>query len=159
VVDAAARFPNASFRIVGAGRHGFEKIVQQKITQLGLTNVSLDGPRTQTQMLDIMRTSDIFLLPSRLEGIPKVTLEASATGLPCIVFDDYETPSVVDGETGFQARTIEEMMQALEKLIEDCSLRERMGSAARSHVRIYDWDIVARKWQSAYLEIAGIPVK
>ena len=159
VVDAAARFPNASFRIVGAGRHGFEKIVQQKITQLGLTNVSLDGPRTQTQMLDIMRTSDIFLLPSRLEGIPKVTLEASATGLPCIVFDDYETPSVVDGETGFQARTIEEMMQALEKLIEDCSLRERMGSAARSHVRTYDWDIVARKWQSAYLEIAGIPVK
>lgn len=159
VVDAAARFPSASFRIVGTGRHGFEKIVQQRITQLGLTNVRLDGPRTQSQMLDIMRTSDIFLLPSRLEGIPKVTLEASATGLPCIVFGDYETPSVVDGVTGFQVRTVEEMMEALGKLIADCSLRERMGSAARSHVRTFDWDIVARKWQGAYLEIAAVPVK
>lgn len=159
VVDAAARFPDATFRIVGAGRHGFEKLVQQRITQLGLRNVSLDGPRTQLQMLDIMRTSDIFLLPSRLEGIPKVTLEASATGLPCIVFGDYETPSVVDGETGFQVRTVEEMMQALGKLIGDRSLRDRMGSAARSLVRTYDWDIVARRWQRAYLEIAAVPAK
>jgi glycosyltransferase involved in cell wall biosynthesis len=159
VVDAAARFPGATFRIVGAGRHGFEKIVQQRITQLGLRNVSLDGPRTQTQMLDIMRTSDIFLLPSRLEGIPKVTLEASATGLSCIVFGDYQTPSVVDGETGFQVRTVEEMMQALGKLIADQSLRDRMGSAARSLVKNFDWDIVARRWQSAYLEIAGISLK
>ena len=159
VVDAAARFPDATFRIVGAGRHGFEKIVQQRITQLGLRNLSIEGPRTQLQMLDIMRTSDIFLLPSRLEGIPKVTLEASATGLPCVVFDDYETPSVVDGETGFQVRTAEEMMQALGKLIADQSLRDRLGSAARSHVRTFDWDIVARRWQSAYLEIAAVPVK
>jgi glycosyltransferase involved in cell wall biosynthesis len=159
VVDAAARFSSVSFRIVGAGRHGFEKIVQQRITQLGLTNVSTEGPKTQSQMLDIMRTSDIFLLPSRLEGIPKVTLEASATGLPCIVFGDYETPSVVDGVTGFQVRTIEEMMEALGKLIADCSLRERMGSAARSHVRTFDWDIVAGQWQSAYLEIAAVAVK
>jgi glycosyltransferase involved in cell wall biosynthesis len=159
VVDAAARFPGARFRIVGAGRHGFEKIVQQRITQLGLTNISLDGPRTQSQMLDIMQASDIFLLPSRMEGIPKVTLEASSTGLPCIVFGDYDTPSVVDGLTGFQVRTLEEMMQALGKLIADRSLRERMGIAARRHVEGFDWDIVARKWQNAYLEIAAVPVK
>lgn len=159
VVDAAAQFPNVIFRVVGAGRHGFEEILQQRITQMGVKNVRLDGSKTQSQMLEIMRTSDIFLLPSRLEGIPKVTLEAAATGLPCIVFRDYETPSVVDGVTGFQVGTLDEMMQALGKLIADHSLRERMGTAARKHMENFDWDVVGRQWQNAYLEIAAAPVK
>jgi glycosyltransferase involved in cell wall biosynthesis len=155
VLDAAAQFPNVTFRLVGASRQGFEEVLRQRIKQSALKNVTLDGLKTQSQMLDIMRKSDIFLLPSRLEGIPKVTLEAAATGLPCIVFRDYETPSVIDGVTGFQVVTLEDMMQALEKLIADRSLRERMGTAARKHMEKFDWNVVSSQWQSAYLEIAA----
>lgn len=155
LVEAAAMFPKAKFRIVGAGREGFENHLRQKISDLGLKNVSLEGPRTQLQMLEIMRSCDIFVLPSRLEGIPKVTLEASATGLPCIVFRDYETPSVVDGVTGFQVTTLDEMMQAVGKLIADRPLRESMGAAARAHVQQFDWDVVAKIWEQVFLEIAG----
>ena len=155
VLDAAVQFPDARFRLVGAGREGFEEVLRQRIIQSGLKNVTMEGPKTQSQMLDIMRESDIFLLPSRLEGIPKVTLEAAATGLPCIVFRDYETPSVVDGVTGFQAGTLDEMMRDLGKLIADSSLRRRMGAAARKHMEIFDWDLVSRQWQTAYLEIAA----
>jgi glycosyltransferase involved in cell wall biosynthesis len=155
VLDAAAQFPNATFRLVGASRQGFEDVLRKRITQSGLKNVTLDGPKTQSRMLEIMRESDIFLLPSRLEGIPKVTLEAAATGLPCIVFRDYKTPSVIDGVTGFQVATLEDMMQALGKLVVDRSLRERMGAAARKHMENFDWDLVSRQWQKAYLEIAG----
>lgn len=155
VLDAAAQFPNASFRLVGAGRDGFQEVLQQKILRMGLKNVTLEGPKSQPQLLDIMRESDILLLPSRLEGIPKVTLEAAATGLPCVVFRDYETTSVVDGVTGFQVGTLEEMMRALGQLIADGPLRERMGAAARKHMEKFDWDLVSRQWQSAYLEIAA----
>jgi len=158
-LEAAGRFPNAIFRLVGAGRQGFEGTLQQKITESGLKNVSLDGPKTQSQMVEIMRQSDIFLLPSRLEGIPKVTLEAAATGLPCVVFRDYETPSVMDGVTGFQVGTVEEMMGALGRLVADRSLREQMGAAARLHVEKFDWDVVSREWQNAYLEIAAVQLR
>lgn len=154
VVDAARRFPGALFRLVGSGRGGFDEVLRRRIAGLGVKNVRLEGPKTQPQLLQIMRESDIFLLPSRLEGLPKVTLEAAATGLPCIVFRDYETPSVIDGVTGFQVSTIDEMISALEKLISDPALRARMGVAARNHVENFDWDLVSRKWQSAYLEIA-----
>jgi glycosyltransferase involved in cell wall biosynthesis len=155
VIDAAVQFPGAMFRLVGAGRDGYQEVLHERITQLGLKNVKLDGPKSQSQMIEIMRDSDIFLLPSRLEGIPKVTLEAAATGLPSIVFRDYETPSVVDGVTGFQVGTLEEMMRALGKLIGDPALRQQMGSAARVHSEKFDWDVVGRHWQSAYLEIAA----
>jgi len=154
VLDAASRFPNAIFRIVGAGRGGFDEVLRQKIAQASLQNARLEGPKTQSELLEIMRSSDIFLLPSRLEGIPKVSLEAAATGLPCIVFRDYETPSVVDGVTGFQVGTEEEMMLALGRLIADRQLRDQMGLAARKHVEKFDWDLVAQHWQNAYLQIA-----
>jgi glycosyltransferase involved in cell wall biosynthesis len=159
VVEAAAQFPDAVFRIVGAGREGFEGILRDSIAQMGLKNVSLEGPKTQKEMLDIMRNCDIFLLPSRLEGIPKVTLEAAATGLPCIVFRDYESPSVIDGITGFQVTTLAEMMQALKILIGDRFMRERMGSAARKHMQNFDWNVVSKLWQNAYLELAAASVR
>jgi glycosyltransferase involved in cell wall biosynthesis len=155
VLDAAVHFPKAVFRLVGAGREGYEETLREKIVRLDLKNVTLEGPKTQSRMLDIMRQCDIFLLPSRLEGIPKVTLEAAATGLPCIVFRDYGTPSVIDGVTGFQVPTHEEMMQALGRLVADRALRERMGAAACKHMENFDWDVVSRQWQEAYLEIAG----
>ncbi len=155
VIDAAAIFRDTNFRLVGAGRDGFEAVLQEKITRLGLNNVTLEGPKSQSQMLEIMRASDVLILPSRLEGIPKVTLEAAAVGLPCIVFRDYETPSVVDGVTGFQVTTPDEMMQRLGQLISDRSLRQRMGLAARKHALQFDWDLVSKLWQNAYLEIAA----
>jgi glycosyltransferase involved in cell wall biosynthesis len=155
VLDAALRFPGVVFRLVGSGRGGFEQILRARIAELRLQNVCLEGPKTQPQLLQIMRESDIFLLPSRLEGLPKVTLEAAATGLPCVVFRDYETPSVVDGATGFQVNTGEEMMESLGKLLADPSLRERMGAAARKHTEQFDWDPVSRLWENAYLEMVG----
>lgn len=159
VIDAATHFPGAMFHLAGGARDGFDLVLQKKIMQAGLKNVKLIGPQSQSQMAELMRASDIFLLPSRLEGIPKVTLEAASTGLPCIVFRDYETPSVVDGVTGFQVATIEEMMQALGKLIADRSLREKMGTAGRAHMQQFDWDIVSRHWQNAYLEMAVLGSK
>jgi glycosyltransferase involved in cell wall biosynthesis len=44
----------------------------------GIENVEFLGPQSQRAMVKIMQASDIFLAPSRLEGLPKVTLEASA---------------------------------------------------------------------------------
>lgn len=155
VLDAAARFPNATFRIIGAAREGFDEVLRKRILQLGLQNVSLEGSKSQAELLEIMRNSDIFLLPSRLEGMPKVSLEAAATGLPCVVFRDYQTPSVIDGVTGFQIANDEEMMQVLGRLISDPCLREGMGKKAREHVQQFAWDTVARQWQKAYLEIAA----
>jgi len=155
VLDAAALYPSAIFRIVGAGRTGFDEVLRRRITESGLKNVKLEGPKSQSELLEILRRSDIFLLPSRLEGIPKVTLEAAATGMPCIVFRDYETPSVVDGVTGFQVETNDEMMQALGKLLADRPLRDQMGAAARRHMEQFDWNLVNKQWERAYLEIAS----
>jgi len=50
-------------------------------------------------------------------------------------------------------------MQALGKLLGDGALRERMGASARKHMEKFDWDVVGRQWQNAYLDIAAGRVK
>lgn len=155
LLRAATQFPDARFRLVGSGRDGYESVLRRSIAERGLHNVILEGSKIQEQIVEIMRESDVLLLPSRLEGLPKVTLEAGATGLPCIVFNDYQTPSVLHGVTGFQVESVDEMIKSLGELIANPSLRQRMGVEARKHVQKFDWDVVAKIWADAYLEIAA----
>ena len=154
VVDVAREVPEARFLIVGAARAGFDEVVREHIREFSLTNVEMLGPQSQGRMVEIMHRSDIFLLPSRLEGIPKVTLEAAATGLPCIVFNSYETPSVIDGLTGFQVTSFEEMVDRVRLLVGKPERRQEMGAHAIRHAQKFDWDIVAAQWQEAYQNIA-----
>jgi glycosyltransferase involved in cell wall biosynthesis len=155
VLLAATHFPDVRFRVVGSGRDGYESTLRRSMSDLGLKNVGFEGAKSQREILEIMRESDILLVPSRLEGIPKVTLEAAATGLPCVVFRDYQTPSVLHGVTGFQVESFDEMVKSIGELIADVPLRQCMGLAAREHVRKFDWDVVAKAWADAYLEIAA----
>ncbi|MGC1474898.1 MAG: glycosyltransferase family 4 protein [Terriglobales bacterium] len=146
VLEAARHFPQARFRMIGHARDDFGHNLKLTLRGAGLANVSIEDPVSQAQMVRIMQESDILLLPSRVEGIPKVTLEAAAAGLPCVVFDDYQTPSVVDGVTGFQVKKFEEMLVRLQLLIQDHELRRRMCAAAVAHAKSFDWDRVAAQW-------------
>ena len=146
VLEAAQRFPQAFFRLIGNVRDDFGRKLLSQDERVKLPNVRIEKAMPQAQLAEAMRESDIFLLPSRIEGMPKVTLEAAAAGLPSIVFNDYETPSVVDGDTGFQVGTREEMLQRLQLLIDDASLRQKMGAAAARHARQFDWDRIAAQW-------------
>jgi len=159
VLEAASRIPEAEFLLVGSPRGGYDAVLRKRCEELQLTNVQLLGPQPQMAVVGIMERSDIFLLPSRLEGLPKVTLEAAATGLPCVVFRDYGTPSVVDGLTGFQVASFEEMVERLKKLVQDQKMRLQMGAAAVEHARKFDWNVIVPLWQDAYLQIAGVKSK
>jgi len=153
VVEAAERLPEVRFRLIGSPRGSFGEDLQKKCKSL--SNVSAELPRPQSQLAEVMRECDVMLHPSRVEGVPKVTLEAAATGLPCVVFDDYKSPSVVDGATGYQVKTTEEMLARLNMLIADRSLRERMGTAAVIHAREFDWDKIAAKWTEFFERLAA----
>ncbi|MGH7068466.1 MAG: glycosyltransferase, partial [Acetobacteraceae bacterium] len=81
---------------------------------------------------------DVFVLTSRLEGLPNVMIEAQAVGLPvvcCGAGGMLET--FIDGETGFSvpAGTVEALASIVSRFIIDAGLRKRMGAAALRHAR------------------------
>jgi glycosyltransferase involved in cell wall biosynthesis len=83
----------------------------------------------------LMRACSVVTLPSYYgEGVPKVLLEAAATGRPIVTTTMPGCKDVVeDGVSGFlvEPRDAWGLAEALEKLLMDKNLRTRMGEAGR----------------------------
>lgn len=83
----------------------------------------------------LLEQADLLLFPSYYrEGVPRVVMEAAATGLPTVAFDVPGVREAVrDQETGFLVpdRNVDALTAQVEVLLGDAELRERMGRAAR----------------------------
>ena len=80
---------------------------------------------------------DIFVLPSLREGLPMSVLEALAAGKPVIASRVGAIPDVVLHEWSgllIEPGDSSALVSALERLIEDPSLRARLGENGRSHI-------------------------
>jgi glycosyltransferase involved in cell wall biosynthesis len=119
------------------------------------TRVTFHGWQSREELIQCYRTSDVFLFPSRHEGMPNAVLEAMASGLPVVatrIAGNEEL--VVDGETGVlvESEDIEAVRSALRRLIKDAALRQKMGAASRRRVEeFYGWENTARQY-AALLE-------
>jgi glycosyltransferase involved in cell wall biosynthesis len=107
-----------------------------------------------------LRQTDIFLLPSLWENCPYSCLEAMAAGLAIVCSEVGGLPELIrHGENGLLARTGEpaSFIAALEKLIEDPALRERLGAAARRTIEASFTDVqIARRSVDCYRQcVAG----
>jgi len=96
--------------------------------------------------------ANLFLHPSRHEGMPNAVLEAMASGLPVIatrIAGNEEL--VVDGQNGLlvPVEDAEGLREALKSLLVQPEQREGMGAAARSRVeKSFGWERVAQEYQS-----------
>jgi glycosyltransferase involved in cell wall biosynthesis len=83
---------------------------------------------------DLMAAADVFVLPSRFEGLPMSVIEAMLTGLP-VVATDVRGPAeqVVPEVTGLLVPPgdASALAAALQQLVADGALRARMGAAGR----------------------------
>ena len=122
------------FVLAGKGEHFHE--MQSLCHDLGIQeSVAFMGERHDVP--DLLRAMDLFLLTSRVEGMPNVVLEAMATGLPCIVTDaGGSAEPIIEGETGYVVPIddADGMADRVLHILADDELRLSMGKAARIRV-------------------------
>ncbi len=124
------------YTIVGEGPYRGE--IEQTVRELGLQErVRLLGGRGESQVLELLRSHDVFVLPSvgLGEAAPVSVMEAMACGVPVVASIIGSTPAMIsDGETGFLVP--QEDVGALERtlgvLTKDIVLRREVGKAARA---------------------------
>lgn len=97
-----------------------------------------------------LRLMDIFVLPSYREGFPRSILEAMSTGLPVVATDIRGCrEAVVEGVTGLivPPANSQALTGAVERLLNDTEMRQRMGAAAHSiALEKYDFHKVRRRF-------------
>ncbi|MBC8508581.1 MAG: glycosyltransferase family 4 protein [Anaerolineales bacterium] len=106
----------------------------------------LDGDDLMGQLQE----ANLFVFPSRHEGMPNAVLEAMACGLPIIASQIAGNEELVtDGENGllFSPEDANALREALVDLLENPFRREQMGAASRRNVEAkYSWSRVAKQY-------------
>ncbi|OAI04387.1 hypothetical protein A1353_13375 [Methylomonas methanica] len=130
-------------RIVG-GADKYVQVIKQLIADLDLQDiVSLSGAVTQEELRGIYQQGDVFALPCLVvdngdrDGIPNVLVEAMAMEMPVISTDISGIPELIQDQINgllVPEKNAQAMADAIQSLLDDQSLRLRLGQTARQTV-------------------------
>lgn len=137
------RCPTVAITLAGPGQPPVE--VQER--RLGAERVRWAGWLRRVDKERLLAGCHIFVLPSLSEGLPVALLEAMAHGRPIVASAVGGVPEILtDGTDALlvSAGAPAQLIEAIERLVGDPSLRRRLGDAARSRARLLnDRDVYA----------------
>jgi glycosyltransferase involved in cell wall biosynthesis len=152
----AEAHPEWRLRICGKGRQ--RRALAALIEELRLgEHVTLAGAVRDIEAE--LEAASIFVLSSRVEGVPLALLEAMNKGLAVVSFDGAAGPRDLldDGVDGLLVPARDELAlaRAICALIESERLRRRLGEAARRKAAGYRMEAIGPLWDALVAELVG----
>lgn len=149
----AARYKQADFVWFGDGEIRQSLIIEA--TKMRFENLAFPGAISPEALAGQLRNCSLFVLPSRAEGVPKVTQEAAACGLPVVLHGFYEAPTVTHGSNGLVAWSDEELVEHVGALIHDRDTRLAMGRRSAEMAKAWSWNTIAPQWEDLLIRVVS----
>lgn len=145
---------NPDVRLVLAGRDDvFYKRLKQEVEELELPSdiVTFVMNPNDTELQNLYQHADLYLFPSLIEGFGLPPLEAMSEGVPVAASNTTCLPEIL-GEAAiyFSPHDIEDMVKAMESVIEDTELRERLITRGKERVTKFSWSQMASEIMHGY---------
>ena len=136
LLQAFARLPPDACQLILIGDGPERAALERLADELGIRGrVEFAGHRDDVP--ELLRTLDIFVLPSLREGMSNTLLEAMATGVPAVASDAGGNGEIIENESSGLLFTSGDAMAAaaqLLRLIRSAELRHALGSAGAARV-------------------------
>ncbi|MBK7909365.1 glycosyltransferase family 4 protein [Candidatus Pollutiaquabacter sp.] len=152
---AAAGNPGECW-IIGDGPDRIK--LEQQVRRLNLQDrIVFFGALYGEEKLNRIANMDVFLHPSRNEGLPTAVLEASGLGVPCIVSEETNVGSVVrrfNAGIVLEKNNVQSLKESLVRFRYESnrfSLSPLKENAKRMVEEEFDWRIIAHRLQALYL--------
>jgi glycosyltransferase involved in cell wall biosynthesis len=135
-LDRMAGLSNWRATIAGDGE---VEAARRKAVEYGLAErVDIPGWVDGKRVAELIATADVLVLPSFSENLPLSVVEGMAAGLAVVATPVGAVEDIIiDGETGLlvQPGDVDGLTDALTRLVNDASLRQRLGAAAQAFHR------------------------
>jgi len=146
LINAYASLKNRPKLVIAGAGFDFQK-VKNLVSELNLENVEFTGRYSMEQELELLKNAICAVMPSRFEGFPMVALEIMASATALIGTKIPGTSEMVqDNGLLVQPGNVQELADALEKIIRDESLRETLGKKGRIRAMEFTWDSISSEW-------------
>lgn len=155
------KFKKIDFRTILVGKPDNEnpRSIPEKVLKTWHDKGIIEWWGYQEHMPQILSKAHIIALPSYREGVPKGLLEAAACGKPIVATDVVGCREIVKHlENGFlvQVKDVKSLSKALEVMIKDSGLRQKMGAKGRRLVEKYfSEQVVVEKTMELYRQMIG----
>ena len=116
-------------------------------------DVNFVGEVNAAQVKEYLSQADVFVMPSRTEGLPRALIEAMATGLPAIGSRVGGIPELLADEHLFESENTEELTLKLGRLC--CSVDE-LNQASERNIQVastYEASILNERRQAFYQQV------
>lgn len=154
----AMALSRTAFRLIVLGEGSDEGRLRSLAGELGVSG-RVDFAGFQANPYARLRDASVFVLPSRFEGFPNALVEAMALGIPCVSTRCPTGPEeiITDGVDGLLAPVEDPaaIAGAIDRLLDDAALRERLGRAGRERVREYDAPRIVRRFEALIDEVTA----
>lgn len=133
-----------------AGDGSTEKKQELIILNKELNSINVDFIGFQKNLNSIMKRASVFVLPSRVEGLPMGLIEAMNQHCCCIAFDVPTGPAEIikNGVSGelVENQDISKLTESLRKVLSDKELRCNYSLNAKDSIKRYGIDRITARW-------------
>ena len=137
-----------------AGEGEFVSFFEQEVENLGINNnIKFVGFLKQEELNVFLKNSDLMVYPSKSEGLPRVLIEAMATGLPCLSTPAGGIPELIPAELIFAPDDSVGFANMITKIIDDDILYTKLSEQAFNKACEYRLDILQKRRNEFYLNL------
>lgn len=158
LVDAICRLNQPDLHLAIAGEKGWlDAPLYDRIKELGMTaRVHFLGFVPDEDLPVLYSNAQVFALPSLYEGFGLPPLEAMACGVPVVTSNRSSLPEVV-GDAGLlvDPYDVDDIAGALERALNDSSLRNTLINKAQLRVQKFSWVSAARQLLTHYAALVS----
>lgn len=158
LAEVAGRVPDGSLFVTLVGEGPELPRARQLVAERGLRDVvALPGRLTPTELKRLYARADVFVAPAVQEAFGIAALEAQAAGLTVVTrAGSGVAERLTDGEDGLVAGSDADVADALERLVTDPALLDRLLGAATGPAAASDWSHVLAATEKAYERAAAL---
>lgn len=145
---------DSSYQLTLLGSGKYLSVLQKQALDLNIrANVHFVGEVNNNEVINYLKESDLFVLPSRTEGLPRAIIEAMAQALPCVGSDAGGIPELLTPEYCVPTNNATELYQRLLQVCNDPTELTRLSELNLTKSKNYHSDFLTTKRNNFYQKL------